>query len=26
VQVAEELLEQGAEQILKGVYGEAGHA
>ncbi len=24
--VAEELLEQGAEQILKGVYGEAGHA
>ncbi len=26
VQVAEELLEQGAEQILKAVYGEAGHA
>ncbi|MFS4424585.1 hydroxymethylbilane synthase [Stutzerimonas stutzeri] len=26
VQVAEELLDQGAEQILKAVYGEAGHA
>ncbi|MDL0437954.1 hydroxymethylbilane synthase [Stutzerimonas frequens] len=26
VQVAEELLAQGAEQILKAVYGEAGHA
>ncbi len=26
VQVAKELLEQGAEQILKAVYGEAGHA
>ena len=26
VQVAEELLGQGAEQILKAVYGEAGHA
>lgn len=26
LQVAEELLDQGAEQILKAVYGEAGHA
>lgn len=26
VQIAEELLDQGAEQILKAVYGEAGHA
>ena len=26
VQVAEELMDQGAEQILKAVYGEAGHA
>jgi len=26
VQVAEALLDQGAEQILQAVYGEAGHA